>query len=71
MNEHIWFEVWADDTAKPPYVLILLSNTDGTTFDIYDPGEKTVRHSTHSYQEAMFWLTEDEYTKVAGRMPID
>ncbi|WP_094193666.1 hypothetical protein [Bradyrhizobium viridifuturi] len=70
MNEHAWYEVWVDDTARPPYVLILLSDKSGSSFDIYDPGEKSICHTTSSYQDAMFWLTEDEYTKVDGRMDL-
>jgi len=70
MNEHAWYEIWADDTASPPYVLILLADKAGQSFDIYDPSEKAVRHTTTSYQDAMFWLTEDEYTKVDGRMDV-
>lgn len=71
MSDYAWFEVWVDDTARPPYVLILLSNESEAGFEIYDPGEQRMRHSTNSYQEAMFWLTEDEYTKVDGRMPLE
>lgn len=71
MTEYAWFEIWVDDTAEPPYVLILRSDAEETKFDIYDPGEKTIRDSVSSYQDAMFWLTEDEYTKVNGRMMVD
>jgi hypothetical protein len=71
MNEHSWYEVWVDDTARPPYVLLLLSKLEGDSFEIYDPGERAVRHVATSYQDAMFWLTEDEYTKVDGRMNIE
>lgn len=71
MNEYTWYEVWADDTARPPYVLMMLGDSSGQLFDIYDPGEKYVLYSTNSYQDAMFWLTEDEYTKVDGKMTID
>lgn len=70
MKEYAWCEVWVDDTARPPYVLVLLSDADEQSFDIYDPGEKAIRHTASSYQDAMFWLTEDEYTKADGRMAI-
>lgn len=70
MNEYTWFEVWVDETARPPYVLLLLSNEKEDALDIFDPVINTVRHSTTSYREAMLWLTEDEYTKVDGRMAL-
>jgi len=71
MKEYAWYEVWADDTARPPYLLILLADAKEQSFDIYDPGEKVVRETVGTYQDAMFWLTEDEYTKVDGRITID
>lgn len=71
MSEYAWYEVWADDTARPPYILLLLGNDSKQLFDIYDPGERSMQHSASSYQDAMFWLTEDEYTKVDGRMDIE
>lgn len=70
MKEYVWFEVWVDDTAEPPYLLMLMSDKEGC-LDIYDPGEKVMRHSVNCYQDAKFWLNEDEYTKVDGRMVID
>ena len=70
MKEYAWYEVWADDTARAPYILILLFHEEKHSFDIYGPGEKTVRHTCGAYQDAMFWLTADEYTKVDGRMTI-
>jgi hypothetical protein len=70
-KDYAWFEVWVEDVSMPPYVLILLSDREATSLDIYDPVEKVVRHSVNSYQDARFWLLEDEYTKVDGRMVID
>jgi hypothetical protein len=61
-----WYEIWIDDTLDPPYVLHLRPADDG--FQVIDPA-----HGNHvvflaaSYEEAMFWLTEDEYTKVERR----
>jgi hypothetical protein len=71
VNDYDWFEVWADDTARPPYVLLLMFNAGRQAFDIYDPGEKAIRHTVSTYEDAMYWLTEDEYTKVDGRVFLD
>ena len=70
MNDYTWFEVWVDETARPPYVLLLLSNKKKNALDIFAPAINTVRHSVTSYHDAMLWLTEDEYTKVDGRMTL-
>jgi len=61
-------EMWADTTASPPYVLMLLGNNSGKTC-IYDPAlnYQTVFQSD-TYQEAKFWLLEDEYSLVEGRL---
>ncbi len=53
------------------YVLLLDSFADGT-FKIYDPQEKSFINETfHSYDEACFWLGEDEFTQIDTRYLID
>ena len=60
-------ELWVDPTALPPYVLILLSDTDGRSC-IYDPTQNyQIVFSSDTYEEAKLWLLEDEYERVEGR----
>ncbi len=60
-------ELWVDPTASPPYVLILLSDTDGRSC-IYDPTQNyQIVFSSDTYEEAKLWLLEDEYERVEGR----
>jgi hypothetical protein len=68
---YAWFEVWVTDVTTPPSVLILFGDESRQVFDVYDPTSKAMPCSARSYQDAMFWLTEDEYTKVDGRMAIE
>lgn len=66
-----WYEVWADETVEPPYLLLVLSASDGGIF-VRDPKEgNKIVYQADSYEEAMYWLTEDEYTRVDGRMALD
>ncbi len=61
-------ELWVDPTASPPYVLILLSDTQGRSC-VYDPTQHyQVVFSSDSYEEAKLWLLEDEYERVEGRL---
>ncbi|MBW4635496.1 MAG: hypothetical protein KME30_27490 [Iphinoe sp. HA4291-MV1] len=61
-------EVWVDPTASPPYVLILLSDSSGKSC-IYDPNQNyQLVFSSDTYEEAKFWLLEDEYERVQGRL---
>lgn len=71
MSEATWFEVWVDDTATPPYILLLFSDDKEENLQIFDPAKSLFLHSAKSYKEAMYWLTEDEYTKVDGRMLLE
>ncbi|NEO57281.1 MAG: hypothetical protein F6K54_31960 [Okeania sp. SIO3B5] len=61
-------EVWIDPTLSPPYILLLLSATDGRC-RIYDPAEgyRTIFESDN-YDDAQFWLLEDEYEPLEGRL---
>lgn len=62
-----WYEVWADDTAAPPYLLMVESLAAG--FRVIDPQEnrRTIFEAT-TYDEVRLWLLEDEYTRVMGRI---
>ena len=67
-NNWEFTEVWIDPNLSPPYLLLLLSDTEGNC-RIYDPaeGDKIV-FSSKSYDEAQYWLLEDEYEPVEGRL---
>ena len=66
-----WYEVWVDEGIKPPYVLLVLSTNDDSVL-IKDPKEgNKIVHQAKNYEDAMYWLTEDEYTRVDGRMELD
>lgn len=65
-----WYEVWADDTGSPPYLLMVESLAAG--FRVIDPqeGRRTIFEAT-TYDEVRLWLLEDEYTRVMGRIGDD
>ena len=65
-----WFEVWWDYSSRPPQLLVLTGGQAPDKFEILEPGGAKV-HQTRSYKEAMFWLTEDEYTLIEGRTSLD
>jgi hypothetical protein len=67
-DEEDWFEVWADRGIRPPYLLLLLGSARPHVFEIFDPQKQDTIHTAPSYQEAMFWLTEDEYERVGSRV---
>lgn len=66
-----WFEIWWDYSSRPPYLLILSGGCKPDCFEIFDPQEKRRVHGTSTYQEAVLWLTEDEFTRVEGRTSLD
>jgi len=70
-NNWQFIELWVDTTAVPPYVLILLGDSEGNCC-IYDPtqGYKIV-FSSSSYSEAKLWLLEDEYSLIQGRLLVE
>ena len=69
---HNWYEVWADETLDPPYVLVV--RPDKPSKDrvlILDPQNgKKVIHSAPTYEDGKMWLLEDEYTRIDGRMEM-
>ena len=67
-----WFEVWADETADPPYVLLVRPAPDAGEVEVLDPSkEYTVVHTAASYEDAKLWLLEDEFLCVHGRVRHD
>jgi hypothetical protein len=63
-----WYEVWADEGLNPPYLLLVRETKDGRV-EILDPrGDYRLAYVAESYEAAREWLTEDEYTRVTGRM---
>lgn len=63
-----WYEVWADDSAEYPYLLLVVPGS-GQEINVCDPQKKNqMVYSAKTYQDAMYWLTEDEYTRVCDRM---
>jgi hypothetical protein len=68
-SEAIWIEAWMD--TKIHYVLLLVCLLDGT-LKIYDPQEqKLVDETFTSYQEARWWLVDDEYIRIEIRYQFD
>jgi len=65
-----WYEVWADDSCDPPYILLLCASDVG--FRVLDPREgNRVVFENGSLEEVREFLMEDEYTMVDGRMSTD
>jgi hypothetical protein len=65
-----WYEVWADEGAEPPYLLLVLPCGDRVL--VQDPRDSNrVVFAGTSYSEVRNWLLEDEYTIVSGRMTAD
>jgi hypothetical protein len=65
-----WYEVFSEDGGAPPYLLLLWCDFDGL-FEVYDPLEKQVCYTCSSYEDALIWLSEDEFSLVEGRVAED
>lgn len=65
-----WFEVWVDEGLSPPYLLLLLPG-DGDAVTVFDPQKNEVAHEASNYEDAKWWLLEDEFSRVDGRMLLD
>ncbi|MBW4695431.1 MAG: hypothetical protein KME27_27085 [Lyngbya sp. HA4199-MV5] len=62
-----FLEVWVDPMQSPPYVLLLLGDTEGCY--IFDPAERyQVVKAFQSYEAAQTWLLEDEFEPLEGRL---
>lgn len=67
-NNWQFTEVWIDSTLSPPYILLLLC--DGMeNCQIYDPAHAyAIVFSCNNYEEAKWWLIEDGYHQIQGRL---
>ena len=70
-----WFEVWFDqgEDLLPTYLLIVIPDKarPGLVL-VCDPLENNrVVHEGQNYEETRFWLAEDEYSLVTGRVFLD
>ncbi|MBG1271403.1 hypothetical protein [Nostoc sp. WHI] len=67
-NNWEFTEVWIDSMLSPPYILLLLCDSEDNC-QVYDPaqGYKVV-FSSNDYNAAKLWLLEDEYEPIKGRL---
>jgi hypothetical protein len=72
-REQRWFEVWADDSIEPPYLLLVRPDPEEPNgVLIHDPKESyAVVYRASDYDSARMWLLEDEYTLLKGRTFLD
>jgi hypothetical protein len=68
IHAYKWIEAWIDETG--PSVLMLVCDRTDTT-RVYDPHVEKFVYTASSYEDAMHWLTEDEFTRVNGRMAAE
>lgn len=61
-----WFEIWFHDN-DPPYLLLVCPGDDPTTIEIHDLHEKTLAYVAKNYEDAYWWLLEDDFEMVRGR----
>lgn len=62
-----WYEIWANNTNSPPYVLVVCFQDAGYVVSDPKEGDRVVFHSLE-YETVKFWLLEDEFVMVRGRM---
>ncbi len=69
-NNWQFTEVWIDSILSPPYILLLLCDAQENC-QVYDPaqGYKIV-FSCNNYDEAKWWLIEDGYQLIEGRLIV-
>ncbi|MER3435670.1 MAG: hypothetical protein C4288_20340 [Leptolyngbya sp. ERB_1_1] len=67
-NKWQFVEVWIEPMLSPPYLLLLLGDESGSC-QIFDPAKGySVIFESSSYEEAQYWLLEDEYEPIEGRL---
>ena len=67
-NNWEFTEVWIDPMLSPPYILLLLCDSEDNC-QIYDPAQDyKVVFSSNNYDVAKSWLLEDEYEPIEGRL---
>lgn len=65
-----FLEVWIDPMQSPPYLLMLMGDRMGVC-RVCDPVENhKVVLTSQSYEEAQFWLLEDEFEPINGRLSL-
>ncbi len=65
-----WYEVWAGYAHIPPNIFLLWEDESGS-LEVFSARENEIIRTFDQYEDAMHWLTEDEYTLVDGRMTDD
>jgi len=66
-----WYEIWTD-VSDIPYILIMGQFEKSKEIVVIDPKENDkIIFRSESYDDAKFWLLEDEYTMVDGRVIPD
>ncbi|MFW9257183.1 hypothetical protein [Nostoc sp. CALU 546] len=67
-NNWEFTEVWIDPMLSPPYILLLLCDSENNC-QVYDPAQSyKVVFSSNDYNTAKLWLLEDEYELIEGRL---
>ncbi len=65
-----WYEIWIGPSGYgdiPIYILLLWEDKEGN-FEVYDPIERHYSFFGKNYEDAMHYLTEDEFQLVEGRI---
>ncbi|MEH2260495.1 hypothetical protein [Nostoc sp.] len=67
-NNWEFTEVWIDPMLSPPYILLLLCESEDNC-QVYDPAQGyKIAFSSNDYNAAKLWLLEDEYEPIEGRL---
>lgn len=61
-----WLEVWFHDD-DPPYFLWVSPFDDSGRIAIFDLRENKMAYVAKDYEDAYWWLREDEFEMVKGR----
>lgn len=75
ISQDRWFEVWCEEGSDllPYYMLVVIPDQarPGLVM-VCDPLENNrIIHDGQDYKETCYWLAEDEYSRVTGRMFVD
>ncbi|MEO1163136.1 MAG: hypothetical protein AAFV98_05070 [Chloroflexota bacterium] len=65
----VWVEV--DDSQRLPNFLLLVSMAEGKFYIVAPSKNYAVLASLDTYKDAAFWLQEDEYSRVLGKVVPD
>ncbi|MEL6402991.1 MAG: hypothetical protein AAFR81_01395 [Chloroflexota bacterium] len=68
-----FIEVWVEvnDEYALPGVLLLVSMAEGKFYIVAPSKDYAVLASLDTYEDATFWLQEDEYSRVLGKVVPD